>query len=169
MRLNFTCDSLKLYSNEENVHFNAVVNHLHDCTTSSGEIRDSPECQCDMAVGGWFQNPERFGRVDFLPPFVPDGMSVLVHTDNTSSSSAGAFFITAFSVPVWIFILVLISALTFLKILDRRFVLLDTDTYQPLPKTVPRFRRMRHYLLKSRILYRLRKALQSTCKQLHKS
>ncbi|CDF33338.1 unnamed protein product [Chondrus crispus] len=45
--------------------------------------------------------------------------------------------------------------------LDRRFVPPD-ESYQPLPRTSSRVRRMKHYLLKSRIPYRLRKALQST-------
>lgn len=136
---------------------------MESCTTDIGTIRDSPECSCDMGVGGWMLNRERLGRVDYVTPFVIDGLEVLVHVDSTSSSTRGAFFFTAFTAYVWVSVFALVIVFTFLKLLDRRFAPPD-HSYESLPPTEPRFQRVKHFLLKSRIPLRLRKAVQSTRK-----
>lgn len=163
-RLGFRCVTIKELDGEGNdgVQFNSMVDHIENCSTDIGTIRDSPECTCDMAVGGWSQNSERFGRVDYLPPFVIDGIGIVVHVDYTSSASAGAIFITAFPFPVWLLVLVLIMVFTVLKVLDKKFEAMP-EPYKPLPDTESLFRRVRHFLQKKHTLRRLRKALQSVC------
>lgn len=161
--LGFRCDSLLLYNNteEKGIGFTSFIRNMENCTTDAGTIRISPECPCHMGVGGWMLNRERLGRVDYLPPFVIDGYEVLVHVDSTSSSTGGAFFLTAFSVSVWGSVFALFVVFTFLKLLDRRFAPPD-QSFTPLPATEPRSRRLKHFLLKSRIPLRFRKAVQST-------
>lgn len=133
------------------------------CTTKDGGVRDDPSCQCDMGVGGWFLNRDRIGKVDFLPPFALDGISVITRIDQTSSSvSKGAFFITVFSLSVWGLILALVVVFALLKMLDVRFAPPD-DSYRPLPDSESCIRRLKHYILKSRLLRRMRRAVQSTC------
>ncbi|CDF32227.1 unnamed protein product [Chondrus crispus] len=148
-------------SKEVSVPFNSIVEKMDRCVTEEGTMREDPDCNCDMAVGGWMESDTRLGKVDFLPPFLIDGIGIATHVDETSVASAGAFFLTAFSLAVWGLVVMLSVVFTFLKMLDRRFVPPD-DSYTPLPASEPRLRRIRHYLLKSRIPYRLRKALQST-------
>lgn len=162
-RLGFRCETVVEFKNndKDGVSFNSILENIEACT-DNGTIRDSPECKCEMAVGGWSQNSYRFGKVDYLPPFVIDGIGIVVHTDNTSSASAGAFFVTAFSTSTWLLVLALIGLFTFLKVLDRRFALL-VKPYEPLPEGESRFQRLKHYLLKSPVPRRLRLALQSTC------
>lgn len=160
--LGFRCISLDIDDGgDEGVPFNSIVEKMDRCVTEEGTMREDPDCNCDMAVGGWMESDTRLGKVDFLPPFLIDGIGIATHVDETSVASAGAFFLTAFSLAVWGLLVMLSVVFTFLKMLDRRFVPPD-DSYTPLPASEPRLRRIRHYLLKSRIPYRLRKALQST-------
>lgn len=160
--LGFRCISLDIGNEDgKGVRFNSVVEKMNRCTTAQGTMRDTVDCNCDMAVGGWFETAERRGKVDFLPPFMIDGIAIAVHMDETSAATEGAFFLKAFSIEVWGLVVALGVTFTLLKMLDRRFVPPD-NTYEPLPSTESRYRRMLHFLLKSRILYRLRKAFQST-------
>lgn len=163
--LGFKCTSILLYNNteEKGIGFTSFIRNMESCTTDAGTIPFSPECSCDIGVGGWMLNRERQGRVDFLPPFVIDGYEVLVHVDSTSSSTGGAFFLTAFSISVWGSVLTLCVVFTFLKLLDRRFAPPD-HSFTPLPATESRARRLKHFLLKSQIPLRLRKAVESTRK-----
>ena len=160
--LGFRCISLDIDNGgDEGVPFNSIVEKMDRCATDEGTMRTDPDCNCDMAVGGWLQSDARLGKVEFLPPFLIDGIGIATHIDETSVASAGAFFLTAFSLEVWGLVMMLAVVFTFLKILDRRFVPPD-DSYTPLPASESRLRRMRHYFLNSRFPYRLRKAVQST-------
>lgn len=86
-----------------------------------------------MAVGGWLQSDAHIGMVvDFLPAFLIYGIGIATHIDETSVASAGALFLTAFS---------LAEVFTFLKILDRRFVA-PGDSYTGLPASESRIRRI---------------------------
>lgn len=103
---------------------------------------------------------DRMGLVDFPAPFM-SSYEVLVDRDNTFES-AGACFLTAFSNLVWACIATPFVIFTFIKLLDRRFAPPD-PSFTPLPSTVSRSGRLKHFLLKSRILFRLRSAVQDTC------
>lgn len=135
---------------------------MNSCT-ENGTIKNSPNCQCDIGVAGWLLNEDRLGLVDYLPPFVLDEIVVYTHIDNTAASTSGTFFITTFTTVVWVCIGGLTIFFTILKMLDRRFAPIE-HAFEPLPRNFSRFRRCKHVLLKGKILYRLRKAIQSSCK-----
>lgn len=163
-KLNFTCESLTMWKdpNGNSTGFTAFIKDMERCTLNGSMREDDPTCSCDIGVAGWNLNQERLGRVDYLPTFISDTYRVLTHVDNTAASTGDAFFLTAFGVSVWICISSLMVIFTFLKLLDRRFAPPD-DSFQPLSKRdYSRFRRYRHFLLKSKILFRLRRAVQST-------
>lgn len=160
-RTDFSCSSVQRYDGE-NVGFTDFIYHLESCTAPNGTIpRNDPSCKCDIGVAGFAMNNERFGRVDYLVDFVSGDYRVITHIDNTKTSTSGTFFITTFSPSVWLGIVGLSVVFIFLKLLDRRFAPPD-GSYQPLSKSENWFRRWRHFLLRSRIPFRLRKAVEST-------
>lgn len=152
------CESVSLYNN--GTGFTKFIHDMYTCT-ENGVIRNGTNCKCDIGIAGWMLNEERFGLVDFLPPFMIDEVVVATSIENTSRSSDAVFFLKSFTTPVWLGIGGLIALFTFLKMLDRRFAPPDSS-FKPLPKTASRFRRYRQVLLKSKIPFRLRKAAQST-------
>lgn len=101
------------------------------------------------------------GRADFPADFAADNYRVITHVDNTAKSTGNAFFLTSFSLGVWLAILSLVILFTFLKLLDRRFAPPD-ENYIPLSRSEKWFQRKKHFLLKSRLFFRLRKAIEST-------
>lgn len=158
-RLGFQCKSLSLYKNGR--EFSEFIMNMDSCT-ENGSIKNSSRCNCDIGVAGWMPNSERLGRVDYLPFSALDEIRVYTHIDNTAASTGGTFFITAFTGPVWLCITGLVFFFSFLKMLDTRFAM--DSTFKPLPPDFSRFRRWKHVLLKGKILYRLRKAIQSSRK-----
>ncbi|CAN8069706.1 unnamed protein product [Agarophyton chilense] len=158
--LGWTCSTMTLFSQTNTSDFNAFVEHMYGCTNmETGEIRDSPDCNCDIGIGGWLLNIERYGKVDFLPPFMFDRYAVFTHVTQATISGNKFFFLLAFDRKAWICIVAVITMFIFLKMLDVRFAV--AAPYTPLPETCSRFERILHYLTKGRLLYRLRKATQS--------
>lgn len=159
----FSCKSVSLFRHGHQVGFTDFIYFLENCTTPEGMVRQNdPDCVCDIGTAGFGSNSERIGRVDYIEEFAHSNYRVVTHIDNTSTMTGGAFFITSFSISVWVSILGLAGAFTFLKLLDRRFSPPD-ETYEPLPRSENWFRRWRHFLLRSKIPFRLRKAVESTC------
>lgn len=158
---NFSCLSVERYEGE-NVGFTDFIYHLENCTTPRGDVNQTdPNCKCDIGTAGFAINTERIGRVDYIDEFVSGSYRVMTHVDSARTSNSGTFFITTFSPSVWISIVGLAAIFTFLKLLDRRFAPPD-ESYLPLPRSESRLRRTRHFLLRSRIFFRLRKAMEST-------
>lgn len=170
--LGFECQSLPLYSAPDNsTGFTQFIKQQQTCTdNTTGTIKSTADCQCDLGVAGFRVNEDRIGRVDFVAPFLYDGLAVLTHIDNTVGKSNAAFFLLAFTPTVWVTILGLIGAFTVLKLLDRRF-LEDTPTPEVstdlTDKKTSVYGRIRLFLMKQQHLWRLRKALQSVCKLIH--
>lgn len=104
--------------------------------------------------------------MDFVEEFSNSDYCVITHIDNTSTTTGGAFFLTSFSLTVWIGILGLAATFTFLKLLDQRFSPPE-NSYEPLSRSENRFRRWRHFVLRSKIPFRLRKATESTGRYAH--
>lgn len=135
---------------------------MERCTTRNGGINSSdPRCKCEIGAAGFGINPERMDRADFVADFATDNYRVITHIDNTATTTGDAFFLTSFGLGVWMAILSLVLLFTFLKLLDRRFAPPD-ESYTPLPRSECRFKRNKHFLLKSKVFFRLRKAAEST-------
>eukprot|EP00178_Gracilaria_changii_P028186 TRINITY_DN971_c0_g1_i3.p1 TRINITY_DN971_c0_g1~~TRINITY_DN971_c0_g1_i3.p1 ORF type:complete len:416 (+),score=44.43 TRINITY_DN971_c0_g1_i3:414-1661(+) len=149
------------FHQQNGTDFNAFVSTMYECTNkSTGQIIDSSQCICDIGIGGWFQNPSRFGKVSYLPPFGYDRYVVFTHVSQATVAGNVWFFVSTFDARAWICIAALFVMFTFLKMLDRRF---EADAeYSPLPPNAGRVQCYLHYITKSRPVYRLRKAAQST-------
>lgn len=113
-----------------------------------------------MGAAGFANNPSRIGRADFVSNFANDQYGVITHVDNTAATTGGAFFITAFSLGSWLAILSLAVLFTFLKLLDQRFAPPD-ENYRPL-NAGNWLQRKKHFLFRSKIPLRLRRAAEST-------
>lgn len=159
--LNWSCSSVKLYTGGKHTSFNHFIAMMERCSENGG-VRNDPSCPCDIGIGGWFQNHHRFGRVDFLPPFVVDGYEVTFHINNSEVSGQRMFFITTFDRLAWLSIFGLMLVFSTIKVLDPRFC--PMGSYHALPETDSRVRRFVHFVLKYPTLHRFRRALQSTCK-----
>lgn len=166
--LGFQCEPLTRYSAKDNsTGFTHFINELQDCTnTSTGTVIPRPTCQYDIGIAGFRENVQRVGRVDFVSPFLHDGLAVVTHVNDTHVKTNGAFFLAAFEPAVWIFIVALTISFTFLKLLDKRFL---EDTPPPPNALTPPgnqsiWKRVRCFMLKQEHLRRLRKALQDVCK-----
>lgn len=160
--LGWTCATMEPFPQTNTNGFNSAVNTLHSCSSrTTRKHARSPNCTCDIGIGGWFQNPKRITKVDFLPPFSIDTYRTFTTLSNTSDA-AGAVVIFPFDAYAWICIFVLFLMFTFLKMLDARFA--NAAPYTPLTGTRSRAARYLHYLQKSHVFFRLRKAIQSTGK-----
>eukprot|EP00178_Gracilaria_changii_P005831 TRINITY_DN1994_c0_g1_i5.p1 TRINITY_DN1994_c0_g1~~TRINITY_DN1994_c0_g1_i5.p1 ORF type:complete len:420 (+),score=42.21 TRINITY_DN1994_c0_g1_i5:736-1995(+) len=131
------------------------------CTNkSTAQIIHAPHCKCGIGIGGWFQTPDRFRQVDFLPPFAFDRYVVFMHVSQATVSGRVWFFLQTFDGKAWFCILALFAMFSFSKLLDNRFAV--AAPYRPLPKSHHILRRFGHYLTKSPFPFRMRKAVQST-------
>ena len=167
-RLGFRCKTLKVFNatNPENQGFTGFIYEMQKCS-KNGTVILTPDCQCEIGVGGWAQNAERFGRVDFPVTYVNDDFRMLTHIDNINSQSArGAFFITAFSFTTWIAVFGLILCFIFLKLFDRKFIPPDPNLMN-LPDGTTWIYRVKHYLTSTKLATRLKRATKNTCKYLH--
>lgn len=158
--LNWSCSSVEYYKNP---NFNHLITSMEHCSENGG-VKKHPNCTCDIGISGWFENHHRYGRVDFLPPFVIDGYEVVFHIKNSEVSGQRMFFITTFDRLAWISIFGLMLLFSLVKVFDPVFC--SNHQYQALPDKVSRMRRFVHFLLKYPTLYRFRRAVQSTCKLL---
>lgn len=162
-KLGFSCSSLNLFKDGNQTGFTDFIYKMERCTVAPGVVnQDDPSCLCDIGAAGFANNPQRMGRVDFVSNFANDEYRVITHVDNTATTTGGAFFITSFSLGTWMAVLSLAVLFTFLKLLDRRFAPPE-DAYKPL-KSGYWFQRKRHFVLKSKLFFRLRKATESTRK-----
>jgi hypothetical protein len=101
--LNFSCNvkEFKSTNNASNVGFSGFVREMGQCATKNGS---SGRCECDMGVGGWASTRERQALVDFVHPFDNDAYRSVVRTSSVKdkSKTKGFFFISVFSVHVWV-------------------------------------------------------------------
>lgn len=144
--------------------FTDFVYHMQNCTSEHGLVKDLPECNCDIGLAGFGLNKDRLGRVEYLPPFAFDRYSALTLSTNLTPSSGDAFFLTTFSYEVWLCILGLVICFTILKMLDRRFARMKKERTLPTNGQDSCLARRKQLLLNRPLLYRLRFALESTCK-----
>lgn len=158
-RLGFKCKDLEQLVPVE-VGFTGMIYEMERCANGTNP-KDKDICQCQMGVGAWMKTGSRYGRVHFLPIYTRDELKTLVHLDNTKTSIQGAYFLTTFTPAVWALVAGLFFTFTILKMMDMRFDPPDAS-YVPLDKSEPVYRRVKNCLLKSRILFRIRKAGQST-------
>lgn len=158
MAANFTCKEIVVMPAE--IGFSSFLRQMRECQTEYNA--SNPLCRCDLGTGAWMLRKERLPLVDYLPPFLRDDLHAVVHINNTFSTSK-VFFLTVFTVPLWLCMIGLIAAFSFVKLIDRRFEY-PSPSFTPLQPPHCRYHRWKHFLLKSEMLYRLRKASQSTCK-----
>lgn len=162
--LNFKCKAMHILGKNESVGFTNFVTRLNNCTNNTAETdSDDPVCKCELATGGWSITDYRFGKVDYLPPFVPDGLSVVIRMDSLMSGTTGPFFLAAFSPLVWLYIFGLMVLFAFLKMLDHRFTE-NLSSSTSLPASESRISRFFHTLYKSNFSRLARQALKSVCK-----
>lgn len=154
----FRCKSVSLYEADD-VGFDRFIEEMTNCSKASKSNATSP-CNCDIGAAGWFETAAR-GHVDFLPPYVEDELRVVVHIDDISTRNNTLFFISCFTPGVWICVAFLVAMFTNLRLLDRSYYL--NHNYIPLPASTPFLNRLRHFLLKKRVLFRLRKSFITTC------
>lgn len=152
---------MTLFQHQNTTGFNAFIEQMDACTTQQSTGISSSTCTCDIGIGGWFQNQFRFGKADFLPPFVHDRYRVFTHVSNTEASGEIPFFLQTFDKLSWLTIVALACTFTLLKLMDRRFA--EAPPFTPL-SGVSRIKRYLHFLWKYPRLYRLRKAAQSAGK-----
>lgn len=171
-RSGFKCASLKEYKSrdaissdigEKNI-FDQFIDEMSSCTLPGEGIIDplNKNCTCDFGVGGWSINEFRLGRVDFLPPFAFDTFRVATNRDNTVPE-VGVFFLRTFTGAVWATVFGMIVMFTILKFLDKDFAPW-TEVERQDGGNNSKSSKIHHFLLKSRIPYRIRYSLQSTCK-----
>lgn len=147
---------------ENGVGHTDFIMPMHNC--SKGINVTYPEsCACELGMGGWIENDERFHLVDFLQPFVYTSFRVVVRSEDTFRTTKGPYYLSTFTPEVWLMILSLIGLFTLLKLVDKRFMPPDNN-YRPLSDKEPKLKRFYHYAVKSQCLRRARKALMSTCK-----
>lgn len=156
----FSCRSITIIKGKDGTGFNDLLYNMERCTNGTF-APNSSECACELGVGGWFKTSHRHNSVRFLPEFLYTEFSVVTHVSNTNHSISSTFFLGGFSVLVWILIVILFMLFTFVRTFDQHFEL-PPSCYVPLPIETPSIKRMRHYLLKSKLLYRLRKAAMRT-------
>lgn len=164
--MDFKCSSIKDFS--EKFGFSVFIDKLHACTNGTASRSTDDVCTCELGTGAWLHNSERYGKVDFLPPFLHDGMHTVVNIKHTFQASEGTFYLTTYTTSIWLAILGLLFFFAGLKLFDKHFE----------PSRVRRRRRRREsngesrntnwaiqlqvFLLKAASLRRLRKALQCT-------
>lgn len=162
--LGFKCSSLDTYRTPQSRAYNAYIRMLGNCTKPNGLMKRSKACPCDIGIGAWWQNPQRL-EADFLPSQGYDSFHVIAHVNQTYRSSSEAFFLTAFSWSTWGAIAALITCFVALKVLDSvlatfpRPVLDDSWRHRGMA-------RWKRFLLKNWLMFRLRRAVQSTCTSL---
>eukprot|EP00737_Agarophyton_chilense_P004711 gb/GEZJ01006174.1/.p1 GENE.gb/GEZJ01006174.1/~~gb/GEZJ01006174.1/.p1 ORF type:complete len:239 (-),score=28.46 gb/GEZJ01006174.1/:60-776(-) len=157
--LGWQCSSVTLFSVAGSTGFNEFIDMMERCT-ENGTVKDIPECVCDIGIGGWFQKSARFGRVDFVSPFMYDKYRIIVSRSNTSSSIDSLFFVKAFDKTVWMCIAGLILFVTIVKYYDRDFA--PAQPYTSMDESETRLRRVMHFFRNHPIPFRIRRALQST-------
>ncbi|CAN8062771.1 unnamed protein product [Agarophyton chilense] len=158
--MGWTCSSMELFAKEDENGFNSFVDNLIECTNkTTGQVHQSMKCHCDIGIGGWFQTFERYGKADFVQPFAHDSFRVFTSKENTFASANRFFFFQTFDLFSWLCIFGLFVMFTSLKLLDRGFA--PAAPYKPAFEKGT-FARFWHYIMKSPVLYRIRKGIQST-------
>lgn len=155
-------DILPFGGSGSGVGHSAFIQEMHNCSKTRMSNHSSI-CACELGMGGWIENEKRFELVHFLQPFVYTSFRVVVRRSDTFTPTKGTYFLSAFTLNVWLLIIGLIVLFTMLKVLDKRFMPPDNN-FKPLPDTEPFIKRVFHYALKSHLLRRIRKAIMSTCK-----
>jgi hypothetical protein len=125
---------------------------------------NSSSCTCDMGVGAWALTTQRFGRVDFIAPFSPERFRMTTRTSAVREvSSNNIFFISAFSMSVWLAIVGLVTAHIFVTMMDKTFAPADDDiSMTRLRSDASKVAVARHLVMKNPYVYRLRHAFYNT-------
>jgi hypothetical protein len=81
--------------------FTGFAYYMRDCALANGS---SFRCKCDMGIGGWASTRERQRLVDFVHPFDTDAYWAVVRTSTVKdrSKTKGFFFLSVFSLEVWV-------------------------------------------------------------------
>lgn len=150
-QLGFECVSMHRYTSE-NVGFTPFILDLEKCSRGIAPSNSSI-CQCELGVGGWMQTTERQGRAIFLPMFMKGEMRMVVHKDNTFSSTKGIFFLDVFKIEVWALFILVYLFLTVLRTMNRRFEP-PRQNFEPIAEG-HLFHRFYHYLCQIDVRRRL--------------
>jgi hypothetical protein len=129
------------------------VKNFNSCVVNG----DSSNCACDVGIGAWALSSARYPRVDFVTAFSDDDFRVVTRTSLVDDASSKFFFFRAFSWHVWVAILGLLITHVVVTSLDSKFAPLRGVSSYVEDRTW--VRRMRRFLLKNRVLFRLRHAL----------
>lgn len=155
--LNFKCKIEKYTGEDDNRQgFTGLTQYFEDCADNG----DSSRCICDIAASGFVRTPNRLPRVDFAAPFALDSFSVAQSTEEIKYPKSQLFFMKPFSIPVWIGVVSLIFSHTFVTLFDEHFKPPEKATLPPVHASW--FSKIRHILLKTELLRRIRYALESS-------
>jgi hypothetical protein len=147
-RLGFTCSSLTGYAapRPELEGFSGFIKYMGECAVDG----DSSQCDCDIGVAGFAENPERTSLVDFVAAFTYDGFSVVQMASAVADSpSSAVFFLAPFSNRVWAGIASIVVFIMFITMLDRGFRP-PAGGEHPADNSV--IRKVRRFLLSNKLL-----------------
>lgn len=158
-RSGFTCVSLEPWKPQlKNLSgFSGFLRHFDACVGKNG---DSSECACDFGVGGISRTPERETQATFIVPFAFGSSSVAEKTGHIPNGRTKVFFLSPFDVYVWISVAGIIILHMIVTLFDRYFV--PPMPSQRTPSDLPKAQRIRHVLLKTQLLRRIRYAFFGT-------
>lgn len=160
--LGFSCKTFAGFqASNDSTSFTEFIYHMQDCTRDGEVPQDDRKCNCDLGVGGFVMNEDRQGRVDFVEAFDFEFYRAMTHVENIGVASPATFFLTSFTLPVWFGILALIFSFAFIKIFDQQFPGPDDD-YILTSQDLTMFRRLQHFLMRSRLPARFWAGVQST-------
>jgi hypothetical protein len=131
--------------------FSGLIDYFASCA-SAGSSR---LCECDMGVSAFTLSSTRLAKVDFVAAFSAENYHVLTSRALVKSTSSNKlFFFKTFSWPVWIAIFALLSTHVLVTAMDSNFAP-PRGTNAAVNEGSWR-ERLRHFLLKSGILFRVR-------------
>lgn len=175
-RLGFVCETVTEYAPEdpELQGFSGFVENFARCAVNG----DSSNCECDLGVGSWAMSSKRFPKVDFIAPLSDENFRMITRTSLVrGSAQKSVFFLQAFTWQVWLGVISLVFLHIFVTLFDRNFA--PAPPMTEIPRGVfSGVQRLRHRLLKSKLLYRVRQAAfnssfhfvgQATSSETHKS
>lgn len=156
-----TCKSFHVMKSDD-LGYNEFVEDLAKCSETKLSQRNQSEfcSKCDVGISGWMINTERSEKVHFPPPHTWAGFQVVLKRENSEAISSDIFFFQPFHYLVWMLIFVFILVFMFLKVLDGTFAIAHKSPEKPYIPTST-FMRMKRFLLRNRVLLRIRRAFQS--------
>lgn len=160
--LNFKCKTVKKYDGDgdDPQGFTGFTQYFDECAVDG----DSSRCKCDLGASGFVKTKGRLPRVDFATPFATDSFSIAQRTEEIGYQNSKLFFVEPFTLSVWAGLASLILTHSFVTIFDEHFKPPAKDTTPPVNAFW--FTKIRHFLLKTELLRRIRYAFLQTSKHM---